>query len=143
MLILGIDPGGTTGLALIAVNEKVPTVQWMGTSNDETLLDSKHLFEQADFIVAEDWRTRPGKAMTGGFNQDRMVAPRVIGASRTLAGLLQKPFSLQPASIKPVGYGWSNQKYQKGKKGMHIQDAVAHAVYFGVQNGHCFPVRTS
>ena len=143
MRILGIDPGGTTGLAIIHINEKVLRLTYCGTSRDETLVDQEDLFKEADIIVCEDWKTRPGMARTGAFDGDRMPATRVLGAAQTLARLSGKQFVLQAASIKPVGYGWSNQKYQKGKKGMHTQDAVAHAVYYAVQQGLCFPVKPS
>lgn len=139
--ILGIDPGKTTGLAMIEIKEKVPRPIFLDSSKDETLVDQERLFSEADVIVCEDWKTRPGIAMTGGFNQDRMPATRVIGAAQTLARLKGKQFVLQPASIKPVGYGWSNQKYQAGKKGLHTQDALAHAVYYAVNAGLCFPVK--
>jgi len=139
--ILGVDPGRTTGLALIRVDEKTPHLHDLRSSRSETLEDAEDLFRSADYVVCEDWKTRPREATQGSFNYDPMTTTRVLGAAQTLARLLQKPFELQPASIKPVGYGYSNQRYQKGKKGMHVQDAAAHAVYFGVKRKLCNPVR--
>lgn len=140
MIALGLDPGKTTGVALIEVIEKRPTILDIQETKDVTLLAIKHLFEKCDVVVCEDFLVRPHKAKAGAFDWNDMVAPRVIGAATLLAQMFEKKFVLQQPAIKPVGYGFSNQTYKKGKQGMHIQDAVAHAVFYLVKNHLAVPV---
>lgn len=132
MKYLGIDPGGTTGLALITVNDKRAVLSIIRKSKSETLKDARDLFDEADVIICEDWKTRPKEAQEGAFNYSSMSTPRVIGAVQVLAE--GKRFVLQQASIKPVGYGYANMKYVKGKQGMHVEDAIAHVMFFLVSS---------
>jgi hypothetical protein len=141
MKILGLDPGKTTGLALIELDgRRIKPPEAYGECKDETLLEIEHLFIEADVIVVEDFKTRPNDARRGAFDWDQMIAPQVIGAAKALAKRHSKLFVLQQASLKPVAYGLSNQKYVPGKKGMHRQDALAHAVFYSVQTLHALPV---
>lgn len=146
-LILGVDPGKRTGLGLIEVDDTKPygriSLKTMRESLDVTCLDYLDLLQVADVIVVENFLIRPTKARTGSFDWDNMVAPRVIGAITSQAANLKKKIVLQEPSIKPVGYGWSNQHYVKGKKGQHIPDALAHAVYYAVRKLKAIPVKTS
>lgn len=141
MLVLGIDPGKTTGLGLIEVEGKDIALKTMRESRDETCLDYLDLLRLTDVIVVENFLIRPDKARRGSFDWDNMVAPRVIGAITAQAQNLGKKIVLQEPSIKPVGYGWSNQRYVKGKKGQHIPDALAHAVYYAVRILKANPVK--
>ncbi len=142
MRILGVDPGKKTGLAIIeATKYESCKFVWATVSDDPTGYDYTELIESVDVIVVENFRVRPGKARQGAFDWDPMIASQVIGALQLLGRQLKKPLHLQDASLKPMGYGWSNQKYVAGKKGTHSQDALAHAVYWAVKNGHALPVR--
>ncbi len=140
-LVLGIDPGKTTGLGLIEVLAPSIKLKTMRESKDETAADYLDLLREADVIVVENFQVRPDKARTGSFDWNDMIAPQVIGAIRAVSASLGKTIVLQPPSIKPVGYGWSNQRYVKGKKGMHQQDALAHAVYYAVKNLKALPLK--
>jgi len=142
-LILGIDPGKHTGLGMIEVIEDKIHLRTMRESLDVTCTDYLDLLGQADVIVVEDFLLRPTKAREGAFDWNNMVAPRVIGAITAQLAGLKKPLVLQQPSIKPVGYAWSNQRYVKGKKGQHIPDALAHAVYYAVRTLKAIPVKTS
>ncbi len=143
MKILGIDPGHTTGLAMIElIDGKLSPIVWE-ESKDTTTEDYFYLLEQADVIVLEDWKTRPNKAKKGAFDWDPMITVRIIGALELQARKLKIPLVLQQASDKPVGYGLSNQVYKPGKKGMHKQDALAHAVFYAVKHQKALPLRPS
>ena len=139
--ILGIDPGATTGIAMVGINEKRPSILHVEETKDVTLQSIIKLFEECDIVVCEDFLVRPGKAESGAFNWSSMGTLRIIGAASAISGMLGKPFVLQQPSIKPVGYGFSNQKYVPKKKGMHIQDATAHAVYYAVRQKLAVPVK--
>jgi hypothetical protein len=134
--VLGLDPGGTTGYAVIDVTKKVPKLVAVGECRDDTLLELEEWFASASVIVCESFIVRPGVNFVG----DNMVAPRVIGAATTLAKIHEKRFVLQSPSVKPVAYGLSGQKYVKKKPGMHRQDAIAHAMYYLVGNGLSAPL---
>jgi hypothetical protein len=141
-LVLGLDPGKTTGVAQIkVVGNKIELVYSSFTvTKDETLLDIEHLFEESDFIVVEDFKTRPGDARRGAFDWNQMIAPQVIGSAKALAKRYSKPLVLQQASQKPIGYGLANMKYVPGKKGTHSQDALCHAVLYAVRSLGANPV---
>ena len=140
MKILCLDPGQTTGVAVLQVVDKVPSPTYLGEVKDPTLLEIEGLFVGCDVVVCENFLVRPAKARKGAFDWQDMVAPRVIGAVTTLASMHNKELILQEPSIKPMGYGFANLRYVKGKKGVHIQDAVAHGMYYAVRRGLCNPV---
>ena len=142
--VLGLDPGKTTGVALILIeNQVIKPPLYFGECKDTTLLEIGELFLAADVVVIEDFKTRPKKARQGAFDWDDMVAPQVIGAAKVLAAQYKTPWVLQQPALKPVAYGLANQKYIAGKKGQHRQDALAHAVYYSVKVLGAFPVGTA
>lgn len=143
-IILGIDPGNTTGLALIEVRggNKIFPIVWE-ESKDTTTDSYSDLILQADVIVLENWRTRPKKARQGAFDWDPMVTSQIIGAIKLQAKREGKILAIQEPYDKPVGYGFSNQVYKPGKKGMHKQDALAHAVFYAVKKLGALPVSPS
>lgn len=137
--ILGIDPGVTTGYALIELQENprriIPT-KFFGNTKDMTLVDIRELIEEADYIVYEGWRTFKKHAQTGRLNFQTVPAEQVIGSLKTLLRLRKTGYTVHEnlSGLKPVGYGYANMKYVPGKKGMHWQDALSHATYFAVNN---------
>lgn len=139
LLILGIDPGGTTGLALLSIENKKATLVEASESKDVSAIEYNWLLSKADHIIVEDFKVRPAKAKKGDFNWSSMETPKIIGSIQTLVKLLEKEVVLQQPSIKPMGYGYAHLKYVPGKKGLHIQDAAAHAMFFAVKNGLCLP----
>lgn len=140
MKIMGIDPGKTTGIAIIDIEHGKIRPIYFAECKDETLFDIQHLFGEVDLIVCEKFDIDPKFARAGKLDGDNMPAPRVIGAATLLAKMHKTRFELQSRTIKPVGYGLSNQLYQKGKAGMHNQDALAHAVFFAVKYLGALPV---
>ena len=140
MRVLGLDPGHTTGYAVIEINEKLPSLKSIGESKDPTMLEIREFFENCDIIVYEDFLLNPKKAMRGDFNNSRLLTIQVIGAIVSLAAQHQKQTVKQMNSVKPVGYGWAKLKYSAGKKGMHQQDALAHAMYYCVSKKLCQPI---
>lgn len=139
-LILGIDPGKTTGWGILRLEEKILQPVDYGESKDTTGIELLPHLEKADIIVIEDFLVRPDYARRGAFDYDDMIAPQVIGSVVTLVSQMNKKFVKQPSSIKPVGYGFLGKKYVKGKRGMHKWDALAHAAYYAVKHLHAAPV---
>jgi hypothetical protein len=140
--ILGLDPGKTTGYMLIELDgQKItPTVHFGGEKNGEIMEEIVPLIREADLVIIEDFLVRPDKARKGSFDYSSMVAPQVIGKIIQACQMTATKYEKQPASVKPPAYGFSNQKYVPGKKGMHWQDAYAHAVYYAVKKLNALPV---
>jgi hypothetical protein len=130
MKYLGIDPGGTTGLALIEVVDKKMNILKLLKSKDPKLNDVRGLFDEADLVVCEDWRTRPREAQKGAFDYSPMNTVKLIGVIEERCLTLKKELVLQQPAIKPIGYSYANLNYKKGKQGMHIYDAVAHVAFY-------------
>jgi len=137
--ILGIDPGRTTGLAVLIIENKKATLDAAWTSDDLTAIEYNDFLKAADIIVVEDFKVRPGKAKAGSFDWSQMETPKIIGSIQTLAALIGKSVVLQQPTIKPMGYGFAHMIYVKGKPGTHIQDAAAHAMYYAVKHSLCSP----
>lgn len=141
MIILGLDPGVSTGWGLVQA-EKAQSLKVLrfGTTLDQSLLELEEQFQEADRIVIENWKVRPKEARKGSFDWDPMITPQVIGAAKLLSRLHGKPAFEQSPADKPMGYGFLRQKYVKGKKGMHSMDALAHAAFYCVKNNLALPV---
>ena len=136
---LGIDPGGTTGLALVSVTDKKPTLVEVLASKDLTTIEYQWLLKKADLIITENFRLRPKNARDGSFDWSDMETPKIIGKLEMWAQLNDKTLVKQEPSIKPMGYGYCQMKYVKGKKGLHIQDAAAHAMFYLVTKNLALP----
>lgn len=142
MIILGIDPGKTTGWAVISVSDRTITPLAFGNTKDMQLIEIKLYIDEADIIVYEGWRTFKKHAESGRLNYQTVPAEQVIGSLKTLLRLRKEQPVLHEnlSGLKPVGYGWAGMKYTPGKKGMHWQDALAHAVHFAVDKRGAKPI---
>jgi hypothetical protein len=141
MIVLGLDPGVTTGWGVIEANEdlKLKVLQF-GMTKDQTLLEVQDWFRKSDLVVIESFLVRPKHARTGAFDWDPLDTVQVIGAAKLLCRICETPYTEQQASQKPVGYGFLKKKYVQGKKNMHAWDALAHAAFYLVKNGKARPV---
>lgn len=128
MLILGVDPGKTTGVAVLQTNP------WEVISIEE--VDESHfsqkmwaLIRASERVACEDFILRPGKS---DFMQGRwtiLSTVKLIGRIEALCWAARKPLTIQQPAIKPTGYKLAGATYQKGKKGTHMLDGLAHAAY--------------
>lgn len=141
MRILSLDPGHTTGFCVLTIDKKIPKLSRVGECKDPTLEELEDEFKNCDVIVCEDFLVDPRKSQAGAFDRSRMQTIQVIGSVQTLARINQKRVVLQLNNVKPVGYGFANLVYRRGAKGVHIQDAIAHVMYYSVRNGLCLPLK--
>ena len=141
VIVCGFDPGKTTGYAVLSLKDQVMTPLDWGESTDESLQDLVPHIQRSSIVVIEGFWVNPGKARRGNFDYDKMIAPQVIGALQMKGRELGKVVHIQPSAIKPVGYGYAAMKYVKGKKGMHKEDALCHAVYYCVKTLHAMPLK--
>lgn len=130
--ILGLDPGGTTGFCLVESEA-------IGRPTGHSIVDAGEIKRDQFFpwlqawktfdlthVVCEDWIQRPDMASGRWTPQD--VAKQVGAISYRAFSLDCIYIELQP-SDKPEGYRAAKMKYVKGKKGTHISDATAHALF--------------
>lgn len=128
MKVLGIDPGGTTGWAVIEDLE----LQLAGqVKADNFHFWLSNLATDFDVIVVEDYKIRPDK-LIGHYDHawSSGQTMRFIGALQYWAYANGIKLELQQPVIKPVAAGWTGLPYIKGKKDMHHVDATLHAAYY-------------
>lgn len=127
--MLGIDPGPShTGWAVLHGNE----TKKVGEHKGETFVDHLQTLlqeEQIQVVILEGYIVRP--KFKGGYT--KVPTLELIGAIKRECRRAGIPLHEQQPAIKPVGYGYAGMVYVKGKSGMHIFDAVAHAMYYWVK----------
>ena len=137
MKILALDPGKTTGWAIIYVNDKIVTLGSFGETKDMTLVEIKEHIESSDVVVYEGFWIRPDKAKHGSFDWNQMPAPQVIGSLKTLCNLFEKKLVEQQPSQRIPGYGYLGLSSRK----RHYEDALAHAMFYAVTKLQALPLR--
>lgn len=126
--ILGIDPGGTTGISLI---EFMPATEprLIGTNQIPNglkgFLDWYHKSHHDwDFVVCEDFILRPG------IHGVDLTPTYIIGALEALE-MNKKKVHLQPPSSKPLCNDNVLKNLQMFSPGMgHANDATRHAIIY-------------
>lgn len=129
--LIAVDPGGTTGWARFNTESQRPVE--IGEVKKENFKGWLVTFQEEGLIwVVEDYIIRPPKRSQGGHDHfwNKGDTLRLIGAIEYHAFVYKQLFYLQQASLKPLAYKQMGATYEKGKRGMHIQDAIAHGVHF-------------
>lgn len=124
MLVLGIDPGDTTGFAVVSrIAETVKTLS-MGevkTPGFHKWLDTWDNLKP-NLVVVEDFIKRPDFANNEWLKLD--TAKKIGSIHRRARDVNATCLQLQPAD-KVRGYAAAGLVYKKGKKGMHRFDATS------------------
>lgn len=81
-------------------------------------------------ILPEDWQ---GKEKANVWSENH--ESQIIGMARFSCFESDIELVIQETSIKPAGYGYAGMRYVKGKKGMHMQDALAHGAFWWMEKG--------
>lgn len=138
--IVGTDPGQATGYAWIEImdDRRIKILDIGVVKGIENLEDLHTILEQSDMLVIESFHVRPQDAHKLIYRE--LHAPEAIGMLKGLAKKVGIDFQMQSPSLKPVGYGWAAMTYVKGKKNMHSQDALAHAVHCAVKKYNAIPL---
>lgn len=125
---IAFDPGKTTGVAYIVegelkVNELGEGALWEFLYQLGTL--------EFEVFVIEDYKIRPPSGPKKYMHYWSSVQPaKIIGILEYTAWRIGAESVIQQPAIKPIGYARAGLPYQKGKKGTHWQDAVAHLSYY-------------
>jgi len=124
-MILVVDPGDTSGLALFEDNGK-HIRKWQ--SDFPTLLKELQTMPLVSEIVVEDYRLRQGKQMaqTGS----RFQAVQVIGALKYHAAIKGAELHLANVQAKTLGAMYSGVKQPSNHKLSHEIDAYNIGIYW-------------
>lgn len=139
MIVIGFDPGYTTGVAEFYCDNKLafPTGQYQWKYPDLlSELDNlgDHLVATDKIIVViEDFKLLPHKAqrLAGtGFEQ----TIEAIGAIKSFAHQHKAEVVMQSPRIKPIAQQWTQVKPVGAHKNSHWVDAYNHAKYYMIKN---------
>lgn len=130
-LVLGVDPGKTTGIAVFEGNGTFKFANQLSIQEMENLAASFN--EPIAVIVVEDYLTFRQRAVqqTGS----RQHASQVIGMMKVLAKRTGARFVLQPAARKEEGAKLSGKKPPSNHAFSHQVDAYNHAFFWLYQAG--------
>lgn len=138
-VFLGIDPGETTGWALmhpLAVPAALgPLGRWLGpVQGVEPFIDFlEALSVKPTAIIYERYVIRQ---LTRNQNHGELPTVQVIGALKSYAHRNKIKIVGQLPDIKPSGYAWGpHYKTEGAKVNSHERDAQAHIIYYQVMNG--------
>jgi hypothetical protein len=135
-VILGIDPGLTSGLAVAILDLQTKEIEWpllaecsIGVfSENLQLLHDEYIF---DFMVCEDFTLRPDTRsdfLSKGFTS--LETAKLVGRVEQFCFTNSIGCSTPQASDKKFAYKLIGMEYVRGKKNMHKWDAKAHARLF-------------
>ena len=127
--IMVFDPGKAIGWAGFSE-------QGINVSMGECSLNELPTLLQATLpaiIVFENYRLRPWMAKKQSWSN--MPAPKVIGALEMYAKMHNLELVSQEPDKKEVGYAWGNIPKAKNHKDSHDRDALAHGVFYLIENG--------
>ena len=134
--VLGIDPGGTTGVAIgtFTLNDRT-SLKWLEAKEVKSPFFNQWLqktIPTVDYVVCEDFLIKPHVKAWANTTQTSGTTdtPKLIGRVEFACFVYGKPFAAQPPSDKSFAYSLLGMTYIQGKKGQHKFDAMAHARLF-------------
>lgn len=132
-LVLGVDPGGTTGWSMLSNEDGYEFASGQLRMDEVAPWLQDHLNKPLAHIIIEDFRLSPekAKAQIGS----RFDTCKVIGMFELFAHILSIPITLQPRTVKPIAERFSGIRPPRNHKMSHHIDAYNHAVYWLTQQG--------
>ena len=129
MKVLAMDPGGTTGWALIDDNILTHAGEVKDTEFYEWLRELSPV--GIDALVIEDYKIRP-EQLVGKYQHTWSSGQtlRFIGALVYWGVQHGVVTALQLPAIKPVASGLTGLPYVKGKRNQHSIDAALHGFFY-------------
>ena len=125
-MILGIDPGETTGWALLSSVGKLVDMGQVKYDGLHKWLDS--LSSEIETVVIENFRIRPGT----NFTWSEMKTIKVIGALEYRAACIHARVVFQEPSSYNIGSKWAGVTIPKNHDISHQVIAYAHATFYSV-----------
>ena len=139
-LVLGVDPGHTTGWVVLDIATGVPLKREQTTGNEATsdfLYQLSHEFPDTAYeltaIVMEDYKIFAHKAKQHiGSN---VPAAQVIGIVEHQARQWRVPVVKQPANILPMAQKLTGVTMPSNHSKSHWVSAYLHACFYLIKNG--------
>ncbi len=125
MKILGLDPGHTTGWAVVT-EEKILYKGFFPHYEEVTALLAEH---EPDIAVVEDFLLYPWKSQQLAWNNMKTV--QNLGVIRYLLDEADVPYVLQAASLVKK----HSRRLPGSYSSAHERDAVTHAIVYLVRQG--------
>jgi hypothetical protein len=127
-MILVVDPGDTTGMALFSETGELAE---RGQYNFDKFMEFISVHRDISLIIVEDYRLRAGKQaqQTGS----RFQAVQVIGALKYYAYIRGAEFTLVDVQAKTLGAMYSGEKPPSNHKLSHQVDASNIGIYWFVK----------
>ena len=129
LVVLGLDPGNTTGWALFKGSELVDCGQ-LPLPKTASIIDLLYSFDTLNQLVVEEYRIYPNRAKQH-IGQD-LFTPRIIGAIEAFSHISNIPMHTQPASLGKSHFTDQRLKalhlYRKGMR--HANDAIRHVAHW-------------
>jgi len=136
MIILGVDPGKTTGWCRLYEDGTTKRGETKGNELTFQLLHNLLSDDEEYTVVVENYAVRPVSNKYRSFDHswDRLDTVRIIGGFEYACQIHSVPYILQEPTIKPVGYGYAGLDYKPNSKHkeVHMDDAEAHAWFYAV-----------
>lgn len=130
---LAVDPGETTGWALFDAQGVVLAMGQFKQVEQNKWLQAV-VTNNLNMVICEDYRNH-------GFTQQkkwsRNQTSKNIGSLEMLCDLVGVPITLQPNTVKGIGYLWGgmSEGAPSNHSISHQYDAWAHGIYWLQQNG--------
>lgn len=126
--ILGIDPGGTTGISLVSFGigsePKIESVIQVPDGLDGFLNWYRKTNHVWDFVVCESFVLRPG------VHGADITPAYIIGALQALEGIERKIYFQMPSQKKLADDDVLKRMSMHNKGMPHVNDAVRHSIIY-------------
>lgn len=132
-----LDPGKKTGYADYEDETPVAMGEILCSPKDlETFYSWLQARQNIDVLIVEGYRNRPTPMTKGHANTWSVnLESQIVGYCKGWCRANGVEYVEQMPDIKPVGYGMAGLKYVPGKRGTHMQDALAHGAYWWRNKG--------
>ncbi len=133
MKILGIDPGITTGFALVDVTgpDCMTKIQGGVVRGYEGLYTLLKLGASADAVVMENFTLWPKMAVKVSSDDPELLTPRYIGAiTMWFKFVAPKPLTFQQPALKKACPGFLLSSLKLTGQTEHEMDALRHVVVY-------------
>jgi len=126
MIIVGIDPGGTTGICIVTVNpDEDPTIIGIEATNSSGVANIIFCHEP-DLVVIEDYIIGPRASV-----RQTHDAIEIIGVVEYICSEINIPVIRQSPSILSRARKFVKRDVHSSR---HVKSAYAHIIYYLVKN---------
>lgn len=141
MIVVGFDPGSTTGWAAFDTRkegDKIAPANMLGYGQEKFLnlienIEGEDAIRGADVVVIESFQLLPHKAQKMIGNRFEVI--QAIGICKSYAKRHKATIVEQPPTIKKIAEKWTGIIPPPNHAQSHWVDAANHAKYWMIRNG--------